>query len=307
MAATIVWAPTLAALDAALAAAQLAGRSTTVIAGQSVREQLSAAGARYDELNTAATRALMDAEEAQHLADLLAWVGQLTGPTGAFIQADLAVRYAESLQVTAQTGVELNPRIASLADGTRYVLAPTSLLAFEANDDAASSTMLLNAGSTPIWRVTALDAGFAGNRIACKVEDATDLRPEHCKITVKLGDYTEVYDNTDATNEGATLGTESLLVSFAQVGRGRPDNVAYDFLDGGHGRSIETLQTRCARGRQLSAISRVERDAIDVHLAACLEINNARPFYVSRLQNAENELNAALTEASAYLAWLAFA
>ena len=217
MAAPIDWLTTRDSLSAALAFVTPSTDPRRLV-GDAVLARLNASGSVYDSANTIATRALMDAEEADQATAFSTWASlTLT----AHNRADRHARYAESLAVTAQTGRLLDPRIAVLSDGTRYVLAPLLALPVGAPydddgtgtgngvDQPVSATLTLSTSTpSPVVRITAKSpswGGKAGNLIEASVSAASDGVSTHFKLSLRLGSssgggayYREVFDNIEA-------------------------------------------------------------------------------------------------------------
>lgn len=325
MAAPIVWTTTRDTLVAALASITpdtLPQRLT----GDAILARLNAAGAVYDAANTVSVRALMDAEAADYDAALTAWASS-TGT--AYALADRHARYIESLQVAAQTGRQLDPRVATLADGTRYVLAPLLALPFAAPWDVdgdsgqtGAALVFVDGGAVPVLRVTARAPGMggrAGNSIEAGVSAAGDGQATHFKLSVRLGHtgsptdggyYTETFDNLDTSSASATLGSQAgslLIATVERVGRGRPANTGgsgYTALSGGTNRLMQSLRDRCGRAVLLSEGGAVERALVTAALAQAEEAWAGMPVLVSRLATQEAGVTAALAEAERMLGFL---
>lgn len=328
MASTIVWIPTRNSLAADLAAITPDSDPRRLV-GDAILARLNAVGGTYDDFFGVGStlRALMDAEEADQAAAYSAWA---SSTATAYARADRHARYCESLAVTAQTGRLLDPRIAVLSDGTRYVLAPLLALPVSSpfDDDGdgtgngvdqpvAATLTLSSSAPLPVVKITARVGGKAGNQIEANVSAATDGVSTHFKLLLRLGTagayYTEVFDNLDASSSPPSLGSQdaSLLIApLESVGRGRPVDSGgggYTHLAGGAARLLQTLQDRCSRAVLLTAtegVSATEKRLVVAARTAAEETWAGKPVYTSRLASQEAALNAALAEATAMLAFL---
>lgn len=301
MPALINWNTTLSALDAAL----LTASATDQITGAGVRARLETYGLTYDRLNTI-HRAQMDADEAAFEIEENDWKAVLIGPGGFFDEADAAIRYAERLFLDWQTGRVLDPTIATLNDGTTYVLAPTVALPFDPSEaEPTRASLTLDNGTTPILRVRARELGIGGIRVQLQVANAGDGKSEHFLLRAKLGAHEWMLDDIDAS-QPLTIGETGLLIeSIEHVGFGRADNLELTNLGQGTGRALATLQERSQRAIQLPTTTLSVRSAIEKWVQRTNDQWARRPTYVSPIAQRESELTVAIAETVAFIAYLA--
>lgn len=275
--------------------------------GEAIRVKLFAVGTQYT-AEHAALASLIAADDTSYASALSAWINAAKVH---YRRADQVARYIELLQLTAQTGVAENPRLAIDGDGNTFRLSPDVYLPwpspFEDSDTGTQATKKLLASGTPIVRVVARDLGLLGNALAATVAAATSRAAHRFKLTIACGALTEVRDELDAASEAEQLGdwSDSLLVaSVTRVGVGRPDNVSGSAFTGGSGRLKLNLDERCARALTLEAVTSAERQLLTEAKRVADEVWSAKPSARNRLAQREIELNAALAEAAAMIAYL---
>ncbi len=299
MAAPIVWLPTFEALDDAVVA--LPSGDPRSVAGFSVLAALQGAGEFYDAANTSALRARITDEDTEYAAQLATW---RTAVTATHALADRVARLLEQRALDAATGRALDPRVAALADGTRYPLTPEDAAALAVPggyDDEATATagrVLATSGGSPvpIVRVTARAPGREGNRLEVAVED--DAVGTRFRLRVRLGGYVETWESLDMTARMTVDASGSLLVSeVLQVGVGRPATAAYAAMTGGAGRVQESLVERMDRARLLPATGAVEKVLLDAARAQLVDAWARKPLDPSGVAGTAGRLLADLERA----------
>ncbi len=278
------------------------------LAGEAIRVKLFAVGTQYD-AEHAALASLIAADDTSYATALSAWVNAAKVH---YQRADQIARYIELLQLTAQTGVAETPWLAIDGDGNTFRLSPDVALPwpspFADSDGGTQAARKLLASGTPIVRVVARDLGLLGNALRATVAAATSRAASRFKLTIACGALTEVRDELDAASETEQLGdwSDSLLVaSVTRVGIGRPDNVSSAAFSGGSGRLKRNLDARCARALTLDAVTTTERRLLTEATRIADEVWSAKPTARNRLGQREIELQAALAEAAAMIAYLA--
>lgn len=266
MTAPIAWQPTRDDLAARLSL--FPSGDFRAVAGFGILAALNAAGGFYDDTNTSALRALIDAEDDVH-ADLM---DEWRAAFGEVLDtADAEARLIEGRELAARTGTSLTPRVGLLADGTRYPLAPENGAAlalpggWDEEDVATASLLLSTAGGSPVpvVLVRAQGVGREGNRLEVQVE--SDPVATRFRLRVRLGGYVETWESLDATGRLDAPTSESLLVAeVLQVGTGRPANAAWAPMAGGTGRLVEAAEERLQRAAALPSSGPVERNVLDL-------------------------------------------
>lgn len=164
---------------------------------------------------------------------------------------DAAGRFAESLQVTANTGKDPLPNRYTL-DGGPVPLVPTAKVTFIGDDTAA-----VRAGATfsSVLRLEAKHTGNAGNAISATIANSTRTSPDpttgvvYLKLTVSLGGLTETFDDLAV---GSSPTGSALLQSTTWYAQTRPSNGTATF-SGGVGGALADLTTRMQRAERLPA------------------------------------------------------
>ena len=276
-------------------------------AGEAIRVKLFAVGTQYT-TEHAALASLIAADDTSYATALSAWI---SAAKVHYQRADQVARYIELLRLTAQTGVAENPRLAIDGAGNTFRLSPDVYLPwpspFEDSDAGTQAAKKLLASGTPIVRVVARDLGLLGNSLRATVAAATSRAAHRFKLTIACGALTESRDELDAAGEAEQLGdwSDSLLVaSVERVGVGRPDNVSSSAFIGGAGRLKLNLDERCARALTLEAVTSTERLLLTEARRVADEVWSAKPSARNRLAQREVELDAALAEAAAMIAYL---
>lgn len=301
----INWSSTHATLSGLLA--PIATSDVRFLAGEAIRVKLHAVGTQYN-AEHASLAALIAADDASYATALAAWVATAQA---AYHRADQVARYIELLQLTAQTGVTENPRMAIDPNGNTFRLSPDVYLpwpgTFADSDAGTQASKALGASGAVVVRVVARDLGLLGNSSRVTISAATSRAAHRFKLTVTCGALTEVQDELDAASDTEQLGdwSESLIVaSVTRVGVGRPDDASNVALTGGSGRLKLNLDERCARALLASAASATEVRLLTEAKRLADEAWSAKPVPRNRLGQREIELQAALAEAAAMNAYL---
>lgn len=273
MPAPMVWRPTLALLDAALAG--LSPTSQRALQGARVREALNGAGLAHDADNallTPGNAAALAAAEAQLVVDLAAWN---TSMSAAFDEADRAARFSEDRYLMSRLGAVEEPAVFG-GEGGLFVLAPAAPLVWadDASETPVAASLTLSGppvggvSPIPLLTITAQELGAPGDRIEVSLTTASSGHVDEFDLKVRLGAYLEHYTNLSVAREERELvGTrrrvsDSLLIrQLTPLGIGRPSATSPTWrpLAGGVGATMETLRRRIERVMRFSSARATER------------------------------------------------
>jgi hypothetical protein len=169
---------------------------------------------------------------------------------------------------------------------------------------------ILDGGGAPVARIEARELGIAGGRVSVEVAAASDGDATHRKVILRLGSYSEVYDDLDFTTEGGTgAQDESLLVlPFVHLKRAVPEirsaltlgNSAGGVLDAARNRLLGLAALPVGEG----ALRAVE---VDLLRETVLDLERAwaeKPTLRNVLAQREAELTAVMTDAQRLTAFL---
>ena len=249
---------------------------------------LAARGASYDAA-VAAHSAAAAADVAAFEASFALWrdggsssaedfgVGIVVAST----RADAIARYVEEIAREALVGTTPRPNLAKLPTGDVAILAPGSPYALgvpgfipatwtEAEDRAtglAPATITLRASSPDraILQLVAKLPGVLGSFLRAAVAASDQGPPGQVKITVSLGDYTEVYDRVDLRSlenpSPPRVGDSRLLARAVQVSTGVP-NLGSNFAGTGwSGGYLAALEERLRLAKVIAEASAADASA----------------------------------------------
>lgn len=311
MAAVITWTTTRDALATALAHLSLAADAPAKLYGQGLLARLNAIGAAYDADN-ARLRATVDADDATYSAALTAWTTAM-GPV--WTRATNLCCYLEAAQVAYQSsyGTTLTPRIAETTRGP-IVLGEHSVPFPDPFTDptppARAWDTILDGGGAPVARIEAREIGIAGGRVSVEVAAASDGDATHRKVILRLGSYTEVYDDLDFTTEGGTGSQdESLLVlPFVHLKRAVPEIRSALTLGNSAGGVLDAIRNRLLGLAALpvgeGALRAVELDLLNETLLDVDRTWAKRPSPRNVLAQREAELTVVLADAQRLTSFL---
>jgi len=306
----IVWTTTRDALVTALAHLSLAADAPAKLYGQGLLARLNAIGAAYDADN-ARLRATVVADDTAYNEALTAWTTAM-GPV--WTRATNLCRYLEAAQVVYQSsyGTTLTPRIAETTRGP-IVLGEHSVPFPDPFTDPAPARAwdtILDGGGAPVARIEAREIGIAGGRVSVEVDAASDGDATHRKVILRLGSYSEVYDDLDFTTEGGTGSQdESLLVlPFVHLKRAVPEIRSALTLGNGAGGVLDAIRNRLLGLAALpvgeGALRAVELDLLRETLLDVDRTWAERPSPRNVLAQREAELTAVMTDAQRLTAFL---
>lgn len=246
--------------------------------------KLTMQGGIYDAACTPATR-IAAAAEAAHYDDEMAGWRATVGPLYAL--TDRVARELEAVQLAANTGLSLQPRVTARSDGRQSLLAPEvgAALAFpggyDDEDDAPAALVLPTAGGspTPVLRLVGLVPGREGNRLQARVDDVPGSASRFV-LRVRLGGYEEAWkplDTLSAWRPKTPDESSRLVAPLQQVGLGRPATVGWTTFAGGRGRVREALDARADAAVALPAPSEADRQLMDTALRAARDAWDYKP------------------------------
>jgi hypothetical protein len=278
----IIWAPTAAAVTAAIENATTLDEQI----GFAVGTRLQHAGQHYDALFTAPVLAEKAATEARHAAATAEFLERYQDR---FEQVDRVARWAEASAPPQPI------------DGEVFV-ASVPIPFAETETPVGTATATIGA-----LHVRATHAGVYSNTITATVSDSVTEpvpgAPEWFRLTISRGSYTESFDPAFA---GAGLRNASNLIEqIAWSSATRPVNGTHA-LTGGSGRAFATLQARIARALTLPLTAQQKGTVAAYHGQASL-IARDRPTFrpgplYKKVIDRETTLVDALAAAQAWLA-----
>lgn len=303
MPAVITWTTARDALGTALAHVSLAADAPAKLYGQGLLARLNATGAAYDADN-ARLRTTVDADDATYSAALTTWTTAM-GPV--WTRATNLCRYLEAAQVAYQSsyGTTLTPRIAETTRGPIVLGEHTVPFPdpFTDPSPARAWDTILDGGGAPVARIEARELGIAGGRVSVEVAAASDGDATHRKVILRLGSYSEVYDDLDFTAEGGTgAQDESLLVlPFVHLKRAVPEIRSALTLGNSAGGVLDAVRNRLL-GLAALPVGEGALRAVEVDLLreTVLDLERAwaeKPTLRNVLAQREAELTAVMTDA----------
>jgi hypothetical protein len=278
----ILWAPTAAAMEAALATATTLDEQI----GFGVLTRLQHTGQHYDALFTAPVLAEKAADEARHATATAAFLERYQDR---FEQVDRVARWAEA--VTPPQPIDGEVFVASVPIPFSVTETP-----------AGTATATIGA-----LHVRATHPGVYGNTItitvANSVTEPVPGAPEWFRLVISRGTYTESFDPAFA---GAGLrNTSNLVEQIAWSSATRPANGTHQ-LTGGSGRAFATLQARIARALTLPLTAQQRATVAAYHGQASLIARDRPTFRPGPLYKKVIDRETALVDAlAAAQAWLA--
>ena len=310
MPAVITWTTARDALGTALAHVSLAADAPAKLYGQGLLARLNATGAAYDADN-ARLRTTVDADDATYSAALSTWTTAM-GPV--WTRATNLCRYLEAAQVAYQSsyGTTLTPRIAETTRGPIVLGEHTVPFPdpFTDPSPARAWDTILDGGGAPVARIEARELGIAGGRVSVEVAAASDGDATHRKVILRLGSYSEVYDDLDFTTEGGTgAQDESLLVlPFVHLKRAVPEIRSALTLGNSAGGVLDAVRNRLL-GLAALPVGEGALRAVEVDLLreTVLDLERAwaeKPTLRNVLAQREAELAAVMTDAQRLTAFL---
>ncbi len=303
MPAVITWTTARDALGTGLAHVSLAADAPAKLYGQGLLARLNATGAAYDADN-ARLRTTVDADDATYSAALTTWTTAM-GPV--WTRATNLCRYLEAAQVAYQSsyGTTLTPRIAETTRGPIVLGEHTVPFPdpFTDPSPARAWDTILDGGGAPVARIEARELGIAGGRVSVEVAAASDGDATHRKVILRLGSYSEVYDDLDFTAEGGTgAQDESLLVlPFVHLKRAVPEIRSALTLGNSAGGVLDAVRNRLL-GLAALPVGEGALRAVEVDLLreTVLDLERAwaeKPTLRNVLAQREAELTAVMTDA----------
>jgi hypothetical protein len=310
MPSVITWTTARDALGTALAHVSLAADAPAKLYGQGLLARLNATGAAYDADN-ARLRTTVDADDATYSAALTTWTTAM-GPV--WTRATNLCRYLEAAQVAYQSsyGTTLTPRIAETTRGPIVLGEHTVPFPdpFTDPSPARAWDTILDGGGAPVARIEARELGIAGGRVSVEVAAASDGDATHRKVILRLGSYSEVYDDLDFTAEGGTgAQDESLLVlPFVHLKRAVPEIRSALTLGNSAGGVLDAVRNRLL-GLAALPVGEGALRAVEVDLLreTVLDLERAwaeKPTLRNVLAQREAELAAVMTDAQRLTAFL---
>jgi hypothetical protein len=310
MPSVITWTTARDALGTALAHVSLAADAPAKLYGQGLLARLNATGAAYDADN-ARLRTTVDADDATYSAALTTWTTAM-GPV--WTRATNLCRYLEAAQVAYQSsyGTTLTPRIAETTRGPIVLGEHTVPFPdpFTDPSPARAWDTILDGGGAPVARIEARELGIAGGRVSVEVAAASDGDATHRKVILRLGSYSEVYDDLDFTAEGGTgAQDESLLVlPFVHLKRAVPEIRSALTLGNSAGGVLDAVRNRLL-GLAALPVGEGALRAVEVDLLreTVLDLERAwaeKPTLRNVLAQREAELAAVMTDAQRLTSFL---
>lgn len=310
MPAVITWTTARDALGTALAHVSLAADAPAKLYGQGLLARLNATGAAYDADN-ARLRTTVDADDATYSAALTTWTTAM-GPV--WTRATNLCRYLEAAQYTWQAsyGTTLTPRIAETTRGPIVLGEHTVPFPdpFADPSPARAWDTILDGGGAPVARIEARELGIAGGRVSVEVAAASDGDATHRKVILRLGSYSEVYDDLDFTAEGGTGSQdESLLVlPFVHLKRAVPEIRSALTLGNSAGGVLDAVRNRLL-GLAALPVGEGALRAVEVDLLreTVLDLERAwaeKPTLRNVLAQREAELTAVMADAQRLTSFL---
>jgi len=310
MPSVITWTTTRDALGTALAHVSLAADAPAKLYGQGLLARLNATGAAYDADN-ARLRTTVDADDATYSAALTTWTTAM-GPV--WTRATNLCRYLEAAQVAYQSsyGTTLTPRIAETTRGPIVLGEHTVPFPdpFTDPSPARAWDTILDGGGAPVARIEARELGIAGGRVSVEVAAASDGDATHRKVILRLGSYSEVYDDLDFTAEGGTGSQdESLLVlPFVHLKRAVPEIRSALTLGNSAGGVLDAVRNRLL-GLAALPVGEGALRAVEVDLLreTVLDLERAwaeKPTLRNVLAQREAELTAVMADAQRLTSFL---
>lgn len=303
MPAVITWTTARDALGTALAHVSLAADAPAKLYGQGLLARLNATGAAYDADN-ARLRTTVDADDATYSAALSTWTTAM-GPV--WTRATNLCRYLEAAQVAYQSsyGTTLTPRIAETTRGPIVLGEHTVPFPdpFTDPSPARAWDTILDGDGAPVARIEARELGIAGGRVSVEVAAASDGDATHRKVILRLGSYSEVYDDLDFTTEGGTgAQDESLLVlPFVHLKRAVPEIRSALTLGNSAGGVLDAVRNRLLGLAALpvgeGALRAVEVDLLRETVLDLERTWAEKPTLRNVLAQREAELTAVMTDA----------
>jgi len=310
MPSVITWTTTRDALGTALAHVSLAADAPAKLYGQGLLARLNATGAAYDADN-ARLRTTVDADDATYSAALTTWTTAM-GPV--WTRATNLCRYLEAAQVAYQSsyGTTLTPRIAETTRGPIVLGEHTVPFPdpFTDPSPARAWDTILDGGGAPVARIEARELCSAGGRVSVAVAAASDGDATHRKVILRLGSYSEVYDDLDFTAEGGTGSQdESLLVlPFVHLKRAVPEIRSALTLGNSAGGVLDAVRNRLL-GLAALPVGEGALRAVEVDLLreTVLDLERAwaeKPTLRNVLAQREAELTAVMADAQRLTSFL---
>lgn len=167
----------------------------------------------------------------------------------------------------------------------------------------ALNDFILDGDGAPVARIEARDLGIAGGRVSVEVAAASDGDATHRKVILRLGSYSEVYDDLDFTAEGGTGSQdESLLVlPFVHLKRAVPEIRSALTLGNGAGGVLDAVRNRLLGLAALpvgeGALRAVEVDLLRETVLDLERTWAEKPTLRNVLAQREAELTAVMTDA----------
>lgn len=312
----IDWSTDATALRAALDAGD--AESAECIVGEGVYARLAAQGAHYDAAR-AAVASLVSADESAFAAAFAAWHPDITAATTAL---DRATRYAEQVAIDARAGVAAR-RLARTGDGVEVILAPDVSvelppLASASFDDclalsegfdatpAPAGRVLLSGASAQVLSLRAKRPGQFGAFVRVAVPSVAAGR---ATITLAYGDYVETITDVVTSGERVHLGAwdasrlvaPPLLVAPGDLATQAPLGLATPI-----GGWFPDLLDRADLALGLPEVVGPARAALALARRRFADVLARRPAWSSRLAELEATVGAAIDEARAATAMLAW-
>lgn len=298
----IIWEPTLATLDALIAAAS----ELRKLVATGARAALEVHGVVYDRmrLKLNGTNNALDNAETEYAAALAAWLPSFIAPGTAWAEANRAVRAVERDQVEILSSLQLDPTVYTVPGYGTRVLAPTVDTPFTSDGlNSADAFIILMSGTTRVVRIPSRIVGVMGNAITVQVINASNGRPECFDLRVKLGTHENYYPDLDTTARNFGFGSDSLVIQPAVLlNPVRPDNVGPVFLTGGGGSATEALAERAASAKLLPAVTVTARRAIDLFIQRMRNDYQLRPSPPAVLVDRDYALRTAELQSSMVMA-----
>lgn len=315
------WQPTHEALTASLTSAS----GTDLQIGTRIAAQLLGLGSGYDVAFTPEVDAQKVQGLAQNATDVARWA---SARSQSLSQIDSVAQWAEGIQVAANA---VNPYLMTVA-GQSFVLAPDVAVPFVAGETPAT-TATATIGDL---HVVAREVGVLGNRVTVQVANHAPSASQAAALEAQLvGQPSEVQAALNAQIARLnsffrirfTLGSYAETFEPMQPGSRIPPSLLVDrvewnptptrptnaqvTLNGGTGRSLETVRARIRRAQTLPVLTAAQRELVGRYVTAVEQtaaISRPAPRFRGEygrwVKAREDELLACMAKADAFVAAL---